>query len=291
MPKKGTVRPEYVRQPAAMSLWPPPDSVHAHRIKDGENWWSLQKDYSLPDPWDLIRYNFRTDDPLEVNWYLRGYVGCDTVTEDEKNYAFSSTAQPGSLFLPPWAVLPRRRGRPFILIPRFGPVPHAPRPPSYRVPGVVPLLRQAPGSSTCWAHAAAMLMSWRDGTIYTVADAMDRAGWQWRSLFDRDKGLPPADFAAFAADCGMTCQPNACFTFAGWLALIKRCGPVGVLIVTGAKLGHAAVLTGTHGSWMLLTDPAQGRVSSAYPGFSEKYEAYADGGDTALLWHFGPVFG
>lgn len=87
-----------------------------HKVKDGENWWSLAKEHHL-DVWQLIYFNFRTHDPDEVNWYLRHYVGCTLQTPDKKNFRFSSNADPGLIYIPV---------QPAVL----GPVPRAEKPPS-----------------------------------------------------------------------------------------------------------------------------------------------------------------
>jgi len=89
-----------VKKPKNPVAFPPPGNLRAYQVRDGDNWWSLQKQFCLRDPWTLIRYNFGTNDPAEVNWYLREYVGCTKTTADGKNYCFSYAANPGLLYLP-----------------------------------------------------------------------------------------------------------------------------------------------------------------------------------------------
>jgi hypothetical protein len=89
-----------VKKPKESAAFPPPNYLRAYPVRNGDNWWSLQKRFSLHDPWTLIRYNFRTDSPAEVNWYLREYLGCTKTTADGKNYCFSDAAKPGLLYLP-----------------------------------------------------------------------------------------------------------------------------------------------------------------------------------------------
>lgn len=89
-----------VKKPKRPAAFPPAGHLRAYRVRDGDNWWTLQKRFGLRDPWSLIRYNFATDDPAEVNWYLREYVGCAKATADGKNYCFSGAARPGLLYLP-----------------------------------------------------------------------------------------------------------------------------------------------------------------------------------------------
>lgn len=89
-----------IQKPKQPVAFPPVNHLRPYRVRDGDNWWTLQKSFGLRDPWDLIRYNFETENPAEVNWYLREYVGCTKVTADGKNYCFSSSATPGLLYLP-----------------------------------------------------------------------------------------------------------------------------------------------------------------------------------------------
>jgi hypothetical protein len=79
---------------------PPADYASAHRVVDGDNWWTLRDRYGLKDVWDIIAYNFNTYDPKEVNWYLANKVGCVLTTADGKNYRFSSAASPGVIYIP-----------------------------------------------------------------------------------------------------------------------------------------------------------------------------------------------
>lgn len=72
-------------------------------VKAGMDFWKLADRPEVKDKgWtamDLIEYNFRTRDPKEVNWYLYNKVGCRE-SYDRKNYAFSSSDQPGVIYLP-----------------------------------------------------------------------------------------------------------------------------------------------------------------------------------------------
>ena len=48
----------------------------------------------------LIRFNFKTNNPDEVNWYLRRNVGCKDPSPNGFNWKFSSRAQPGFIYIP-----------------------------------------------------------------------------------------------------------------------------------------------------------------------------------------------
>lgn len=78
---------------------PPGKPGKPHRVQDGESWESVAQKYRVP-VLQLIQYNFATRDPAEVNWYLREHVGCKLPTMDQKNWRFSSTANPGVINIP-----------------------------------------------------------------------------------------------------------------------------------------------------------------------------------------------
>ncbi|MER8612611.1 hypothetical protein [Mesorhizobium sp. M0435] len=69
-----------------------PGASFTYRVTDHdtpESWAGVARKHGL-DPSRLI--NFETDNPDEVNWYLRHYVGCDVATDDRQNWMFSSSA-------------------------------------------------------------------------------------------------------------------------------------------------------------------------------------------------------
>jgi hypothetical protein len=67
-----------------------PTGYFPYPVMTGDNWENVALRDGRTHVWDLIRDNFQTDDPMEVNWYLENFVGC-TVSHDGKNYSFSST--------------------------------------------------------------------------------------------------------------------------------------------------------------------------------------------------------
>ena len=80
--------------------WPPKGFAYAKAVHapPGLNWWSLAWAVGRDNPWDLIIYNFETEDPREVNWYLQDYVGCKKL--NGSNYVFDG-AKPGIVYIPP----------------------------------------------------------------------------------------------------------------------------------------------------------------------------------------------
>jgi hypothetical protein len=93
----------------------PPNS-NPYRIKDGDNWWNVAAAVGM-EVWELIEFNYKTRDPAEVNWYLKNYVGCVLLTQDGKNYRFTSSATPGIIYVPstpkPPKMLPRVESYPY----------------------------------------------------------------------------------------------------------------------------------------------------------------------------------
>ena len=78
-----------------------PASGQRYKVKDNEDWGSLARTKGM-SPWELIRYNYpglpadQQQASHQVNWYLQEYVGCKKLTTDNRNYCFSSAANPGS---------------------------------------------------------------------------------------------------------------------------------------------------------------------------------------------------
>lgn len=86
--------------PSRLAKFPPALPKKRHKVKTGDNWWTLAVEYGRVDPWDIIEYNFRTRDPREVNFYLEFYVGCTKPSSDGHNYRFDSSDTPGHIYIP-----------------------------------------------------------------------------------------------------------------------------------------------------------------------------------------------
>jgi hypothetical protein len=82
----------------------PEGAVTNHRVADGEDWASVAKQYAV-DVNALIYFNFHTNDPEEVNWYLHRNTGCNVSNDGDVNWAFSSSADPGLIYIPPSEVI------------------------------------------------------------------------------------------------------------------------------------------------------------------------------------------
>ena len=82
----------------------PDGAVENHRVSDGEDWASVAQQYNV-NVKDLIYFNFHTNVPEEVNWYLRRNTGCNVSKDGGRNWAFSSSADPGIVYIPPSEVI------------------------------------------------------------------------------------------------------------------------------------------------------------------------------------------
>jgi hypothetical protein len=65
-----------------------------------EDWESVARQFGVGVR-ELIFFNFLTNDPKEVNWYLRNYTGCNKPSPSGNNWMFSNSANPGIIYVPP----------------------------------------------------------------------------------------------------------------------------------------------------------------------------------------------
>jgi hypothetical protein len=65
-----------------------------------EDWESVARKFGVGVR-ELIFFNFLTNDPDEVNWYLRHHTGCKKVSPSGNNWMFSNSASPGIIYIPP----------------------------------------------------------------------------------------------------------------------------------------------------------------------------------------------
>ncbi len=81
--------PKMKKPKSLISTWPPKDAAAARWATDG-NFWTHARAVGRQNPWDLIIFNFQTQDPLEVNWYLQNAVGCWRL-DPSGNFKFDSS--------------------------------------------------------------------------------------------------------------------------------------------------------------------------------------------------------
>ena len=83
-----------------LRAWPPVPFRDVYPVggRAGANWQTVACNWSV-DVADLIWFNFGTNDPRRINWYLHYYVGCHK-SNDGKNFSFRE-ADPGLIYIPP----------------------------------------------------------------------------------------------------------------------------------------------------------------------------------------------
>lgn len=141
----------------------------------------------------------------------------------------------------------------------------APKSFSYHVPGHKVTLEQ-PKSSVCWATAFTIMKSWKDGTSYTIKEALSHVDRHWVRKFERNEGL--GDTRTFFRQAGLRIEPGATLTIEGWGQMLRRYGltylslsmPTG----PGQWAGHGVVVEGIwgdgspFGTQVSFIDPARG---------------------------------
>lgn len=108
---KAKVKPLRTEKPPRnpITFWVQPWSSILYEVKDNDTWGSVAQQFKVqPGKYFygnsaqyLIWYNFRTNDTDEVNWYLREFVGCNVSKDGGNNWAFSDSADPGKIYIPP----------------------------------------------------------------------------------------------------------------------------------------------------------------------------------------------
>jgi Papain-like cysteine protease AvrRpt2 len=259
----------------------PTGLIVPYKVKTGDSWASIATQFNLK-PWVLIEFNFPTVSATtdfqrkceEVNWYMRENIGCSK-SSDGKSYSFSSFDQPGLVFIP---VLPK-----------------PPEIKSYFVPRDLRRVAQ-PHSNVCWAAAATIMMSWKDKATYTILEAMELAGEEWRDRYKDRKGLPFTPVTKnyrFAADCGMNAAPFPCGDAETWMDLLKAKGPIAVAHYHSTDWDHMVVLYGVFivndEATMYVMDPGTGAPEKLkLKTFLKSYsDAFRGSGSKPSIWFYG----
>jgi hypothetical protein len=83
--------------PALPPTYRPADAF-AYRVKNGDSFVSVANRLEM-SPKALLMFNYKTDHPPYVNYYLYHNVGCRVPSPDGKNYSFTN-ANPGVIYYP-----------------------------------------------------------------------------------------------------------------------------------------------------------------------------------------------
>jgi hypothetical protein len=140
-------------------------------------------------------------------------------------------------------------------------------------------------SMSCWAAAAAMLMSWKTGIQQTDFQAASAAGTHYKEVFQSQSGLFGSDIAGFAKALHMIVEQPQNFTPEGYNKLLAKFGPlwIGTAIFSPDHVyKHVRVIRGI--SWdgtpdnsnLIIIDPDGGReYTETVTQFARELEAIA----------------
>ena len=84
-------------KPTLPPRYRPPKSL-PYRVKNGDSLSSLAQRLGMTAK-ALLQFNYNTDHPPFINYYLKNNVGCKIPTPDGKNYTFLN-ANPGVIYYP-----------------------------------------------------------------------------------------------------------------------------------------------------------------------------------------------
>jgi hypothetical protein len=144
----------------------------------------------------------------------------------------------------------------------------APQPPGFAVFHNVPVVAQTKNMS-CWAAAAAMMLSWRTQIATTERSAARTAGPNFEAIFLADTGLRGPEIGDLARALSLRVEAPQNFTAVGYSRLLQAHGPlwVGTAIFYGDRTyRHVRVVRGISGdgtedgSRLAVIDPAGGRT-------------------------------
>lgn len=207
----------------------------------------------------LMKFAFGTDDPREVNWYLRNRVGCKAYCPNKHNFSFSDDADPGLIWLPSkvYARLTET------------PVPAAHR---YDAPGISPRYVQKT-SNVCWGAAVANIYDWKKRKPRRrVTEALTEIGFRWGLLYESGSYITGPTFRSLAGDAGLRSHATGDFLQDHyWMSILKSRGQMLMLQSAYGSWTHWIVITG-------YEVQADGRLSVIYvdPGDGIQYSSFAD---------------
>ncbi|MBF9255160.1 N-acetylmuramoyl-L-alanine amidase [Pontibacter sp. 172403-2] len=156
----------------------------------------------------------------------------------------------------------------------------------FRVAGkAVPLVLQGDKDAACWAAAATMMKSWKDGKPYTIQQVLATVPEEYLNKYNNNQPLLPSEKMDFVDALGMTGEPPASYTFDTYVGWMKTYGPLWITVDSDSSTdisAHAKILIGYDGdgteanSRFVFLDPSTvGEQRQTFAEFLEEYEQTA----------------
>lgn len=152
-----------------------------YRVIDGDTLENIAARVGVTGKY-LLKECFGTTDPAEVNWYLRNKIGCKEYGPQRRNFAFSTSADPGKLCLP--LNLLNKLSKKIYYPParNFDLVPELPR-------------YKQDNDNGCWGAALANIYDWGKGhpSTRTVVDALEEIDPEFAQRYRDEKYITGPD--------------------------------------------------------------------------------------------------
>lgn len=212
----------------------PLDGVE-YKVASGDSFASLAAFASM-NAWDLIRFNYQTSNPCEVNWYLHHRTGCKTQDWDFQNFKFDDSDEPGVIFIPKSAY--KRMIEAGVKPKKFFSEAD-----TFRVPGHVRTFSQGLLDRTCWAVASSAMICWKRFHLTTLPEALESVGAKWLKKFEDNIALSDPDMHAFTAAAGLH-RGGLLDTQDLWIWALRNFGPLMVIQTSAPGYVHWILVTG-----------------------------------------------
>lgn len=120
-------------------------------------------------------------------------------------------------------------------------------------------------SMSCWAAAAAMLFTWKNGIQFTEISVAQMAGQLYVDALNNNTGLPPSQVRDFAQALNLGIEAPQNWTPDGYNQLLSSFGPIWIGTAIFSNSGiykHVRILSGMigdgtfDGTTATLVDPA-----------------------------------
>ena len=227
-----------------------------YKVQDGDNFVNLASKAGMSAK-ALLEFNFLTDKPQTINWYLRNYTGCTDRSSDSKSYSFRSANHPGIIQFPPQAYKK--------LIELVTPIPIW-EDETWEVPGHVPAMFQGTGddNNNCWTSSITAMYRYKYSTISTE-NYMKQLGSTWHAAWKSQEGLGPSDYRTLKSLTGLRELTGKMSTDPfEWVKDLQAHGPILATRSAGGNDTHLVIVHGyrfIHPSEfkLIVMDPAAGR--------------------------------